>query len=189
MMGSIYLEHSAVDTHLISIPSYHTMLMHTVPFPTVGHTPSVRDFVDPCNGVDHSRCVASYHLPPFQHFLYQYTVFSSIAIGGCKRCGGVSMVGSLLSSTFVSPQQPLSGASQSSLNAVSRCCSQYAEVPSGARFTVCMYIERNEYYMTYYNVANRVTVTKQNMIRQNALWIYKNLCCESTARSLLQSGA
>jgi hypothetical protein len=40
--------------------------------------------------------------------------------------------------------------------------------------------------MTYYDVANLVTVTKTNMIRRNALWLCKNNCCEITAPSLPQ---
>ena len=43
--------------------------------------------------------------------------------------------------------------------------------------------------MAYYDVANLVTVTKMNMIRQNALWLCKNHCCENTASSRPQSCA
>jgi len=43
--------------------------------------------------------------------------------------------------------------------------------------------------MPYYDVVNLVTVTKTNMIRQNALWLCKNHWCENTAPSLPQSCA
>jgi len=41
-------------------------------------------------------------------------------------------------------------------------------------------------YILYYDIANLVTVTKMNMIRQNALGLYRNHCCENMAPSLLQ---
>ena len=53
------------------------------------------------------------------------------------------MVGSLPSSSIVSPRRPPSGASPNVFSmCVSRCSSDYARVPSAARLTVCIYIER-----------------------------------------------
>jgi len=60
-------------------------------------------------------------------------------------------VGSLPSSSIVSPQWPPSGAN-------------YTRLPSVARLTVCIYIEIPKQCMPYYEVANHVTVTKTNMI-------------------------
>ena len=62
-------------------------------------------------------------------------------------------------------------------------------LPSAASLTVCIYIDRLLYCMPYNNVANLETVTKTNMIRQNALWLFKNHCCENPAPSLPQSCA
>ena len=69
---------------------------------------------------------------------------------------------------------------------VSRCSSDYARLPSAAWFTLYIYTERLQYCMPPYDVANLVTVTKM-MIRRNALWLWKNHCCENTASSLRQS--
>jgi len=61
--GSIYSADPGVDRHhLISISSYHTMIIHTLSFPTFGLTRSVRDFVDPRNCVDPHGRVVSYLL-------------------------------------------------------------------------------------------------------------------------------
>jgi len=46
---------------------------------------------------------------------------------------------------------------------VSSCSSDYAPLPSGARLTVCIYIEILKQCMPYYEIANFVTVTKTNM--------------------------
>jgi hypothetical protein len=43
--------------------------------------------------------------------------------------------------------------------------------------------------MPYYDGANLVTVTKTNMVRQSALWFYKNVSCDNTAPSNLRSSA
>jgi len=100
------------------------------------------------------------------------------------------MVGSLPSSSIVSPQRPPNGASLKVLSmGVAWCSTDYAGVPSAARLTVCIYRERLKQYMLYYDVANLVTVTKMNTIRRNALWLCKNHCCEITASSLPQSCA
>jgi len=89
---------------LISIPSHHTMKIHTLSFPTFGLTRSVRDFVDP------QRRVVSYHLTWFLRSSNQNRSFSWSPFG-CPM-------------------------------GVSRCSSDYARVPSAARLTVCIYIER-----------------------------------------------
>jgi len=47
---------------------------------------------------------------------------------------------------------------------VSRCSSNYTRVPSAARLTLCICIDRLTYYMQCYDVANLLTVTKTNMI-------------------------
>jgi hypothetical protein len=44
---------------------------------------------------------------------------------------------------------------------VSGYYSNYAQVPSGARLTVCIYIDRLKYWMPYYDVVNLVTVTDE----------------------------
>jgi len=95
------------------------------------------------------------------------------------------MVGSLPSSSIISQQQPPNGASLNVLSmGVAWCSTDYARVPSAARLTVCIYRERLQYCMPYYDVANHVTVTKMNMIRRNALWLCKNHCCENMASSV-----
>jgi len=67
-----------------------------------------------------------------------------------------------------------------------RCSCDYTRLPSAANLTVCIYIDRLTYWMPYYHVTYLVTVTKKNMIRQNAMWLCKNHCGENTAPSLLQ---
>jgi len=80
------------------------------------------------------------------------------------------MVGSLPSSSVVSPQRPANGASLEVLSmGVAWCSSDHARVPSVARLTVCISRERLALFTPYYDVANLVTVTKMNMIRRNAL--------------------
>jgi hypothetical protein len=102
----------------------------------------------------------------------------------------VLMVGSLPSSSIVSPQRPANGAFLKLLSmGVAWCSSNYARVPSAARLTVCIYSERLKYCIPYYVVVNLVTVTKMNTIKQNALWLYNNHCSENTASSLTQSCA
>ena len=99
-------------------------------------------------------------------------------------------MGSLPFSSIVSPQWLQNYASQKVLSMrVAWCYSNYAGVPSAARLTVCMYRERLKYCMPYYDVANLVTVTMMNMIRQNALWLCKNHCCENMGSSLLPTCA
>ena len=97
------------------------------------------------------------------------------------------MVGSLPSRSIVSPQRPPRGASLKVLSmGMSRCSSDCTRVPSAARLTVCIYIERLISCMPYDDVANLLTATKTNMIRRNVLWLCKNHCCENTAPSLRQ---
>jgi len=116
--GSIYSADPGVDRHhLISISSYHTMKIHTLSFPTFGLTHSVRDFVDPRNGMDPQRRVVSYLLTRFLHSSSQHRSFSWIPFRFRETCGGVLMVGSLPSSSIVSPQRLPRGAS---------LCSQWA---------------------------------------------------------------
>ena len=48
--GSIYSADPGLDRyHLISISSYHTIKIHTLSFPTFGHSRSVHNFADPTN--------------------------------------------------------------------------------------------------------------------------------------------
>jgi len=66
--GSIYSADPGVYRHhLISILSYHTMIIHTLCFPSFGLTRSVRDFVHPGNCVDPQRRVVSYLLTRLLH--------------------------------------------------------------------------------------------------------------------------
>jgi len=61
--GSIYSADRGVHRHpVFSISSYHTMKRHTLSFPAVSLTWSVRDFVDLCNCVDPQHRVVSYLL-------------------------------------------------------------------------------------------------------------------------------
>ena len=109
--GSIYSADLGVDRHhLISISSNHLMKIHTLSFPTFGLTRSVRDLVA------RQHRVVSYLITRFLHTWNRNRSFSWISFGYRKRCGGVLMVGSLPSSSVVSPQRPPSGASLSSLN-------------------------------------------------------------------------
>jgi len=66
---------------------------------------------------------------------------------------------------------------------MSRCPSNYAWVPSAARSTLWIYMDRHRYCMPYYDVANDVTETKMNMIRRNSLWVCTNHCCNIAAPS------
>jgi len=97
------------------------------------------------------------------------------------------MVGSLPSSSIVSTQRPSNGASlKVPSKGVAWWSCDYARVPSPGRLTVCIYRVRLKHCMPYQDVANLVTLTKMNMRRQNALSLYKNLCCENTASDLPQ---
>ena len=109
---SIYLAVPGVDRHwhLISISSYHSMTIHTLSFPTLVLTHSVRDFMDP------QSQVVWYVLTQYLCSSNQKRSFWWIPFGFHKRCGRVLMVGSLPSSSIVSAQRPPSGASLSSFN-------------------------------------------------------------------------
>jgi len=105
--GSTYSADPGVYRHhLISISCYHTMRMHTLCFPTFGLTRSVRDFVDPGNCVDPQRQLVSYLLTQVLPSSNQKLSVSWISSGCREKCSGVLMVGSLPSSSIVSPQQP-----------------------------------------------------------------------------------
>jgi len=113
--GSIYLADPGVDRHhRISISSYHTMKLHTRSFPTVGLTHSVRNFMHPHNCLDSQRwvvaCLLTRFLGPAK------SSFPWIQFRCRERCGGALMVGSLASTSIVSPQRPPSAASPTSLN-------------------------------------------------------------------------
>ena len=71
--------------HRISISSYYTIKFPTLSFSTVGLTRSVRDFVDPCNGVDRQHQVVSYLLIRILHSWNQNHSFSYIPFG-CSMC-------------------------------------------------------------------------------------------------------
>jgi len=100
--------------HLISISSYHSMTIPTLCFPTFGLTCFVRDFMDPCNCMDPQCRVVSYLLTRFLRSSNHHRSFSWIPFRCRRTCGGVLMLGSLPSSSIVSPQRPSSGASLSS---------------------------------------------------------------------------
>jgi len=108
--ASIESADPGLDSHLISTWSYHTMQIHTLSFPTCDLTCSVWDFLEACNSVD-SQC------PVVSYLLTGYLRSVSWILFGCRpRWGRVWMVGSLPSSSIISPQQPPSGVSLSSLN-------------------------------------------------------------------------
>jgi len=132
--GSIYSADPGVDRHhLISILSSHIMKIHTLSFPTFGLTLSVSDVVDP------QRQVVSCLLTQFLCSSNQNRSFSSIPCECHERCGGEFMVGSLTSSSIVSPLWPPSSASLDVLSmGVSWCSSDCAPVPCAARLTVCI---------------------------------------------------
>jgi len=138
-----------VDRHyFISISSYHTMKLHSLSFPTYGLTRSVRDFVEPRKCVDPQHRVISYLLTQFLSSSNRNHSFLSITFGCCERCGGVLMVGSLPSSSIVSPQWPPSGASLSFLNGrvqvILRFCSS----------TICGQIHRLYIYRDLNNASH-----------------------------------
>jgi hypothetical protein len=87
--------------HLVSLSSYYTMKIPTLSFPTFGLTRSVRDFLDS------QHRVVSYLLTQFLRSLNHKHSVVRIQCGCGKMCGGVLMVGSLPSSSIVSPQRPL----------------------------------------------------------------------------------
>jgi len=102
-MCNLYSGDPEVDSHHhIFITSCNTTKIHTLLFPTVGLTRSLRDFVDRRNCMDPHGRVVSYLLT-FRHSP------SRIQFGCRERCGRMFMVGSLPSSSVVLPQLPPSG--------------------------------------------------------------------------------
>jgi len=161
--GTIYSADPGVDRHyLISISSYHTMKIHTLSFLMFCITRSVWDCMDPCKCVDPQCRVVSYLLTWFLPSKNQNCSFSWILFGCREWCGGMLRVGSLPSSSIVSPHWAFSSwcISNVSQSGMSRYSTNHARVPSVARFTVCTYIERLKWSMPYYDVVNLVTVTK-----------------------------
>jgi len=139
--GSAFSADPRVDIHhLISISSYHPMKIHTLSFTTCGLTRSVRDCVDPPNCMDPQCRVVSYLLTQYLCSSNQNRSFLWIPFWCPERCAGVLIVGSLPSSSLVSPQWPPSGASLSTLNGrvqvLLRLCSS----------TICGQIERMYIY-------------------------------------------
>jgi len=115
-MGSIYSGDPGVNRdHLIFISTYHTTKIHTPSFPTFGLTCSFRDFLYPRNCTDPHGRVVSYLLT-FLCSSSKHRSFSRIPCGHREMCCGMLMVGSLASSSVVSPQPPPTGASLRSLN-------------------------------------------------------------------------
>jgi hypothetical protein len=110
--------------HLISISSYHTMNVHTLPLPSLGFTRSVRDFVDPCIAIDPQLRVVSCLLSRFLRSSNHYHSLARIPYGCRETCGGMLMVGYRASSSIISPQWPPSGAYLSShVQKLVRLCS------------------------------------------------------------------
>jgi len=91
------------------------MTIHSLSFPTFGLTCSVWDVVNSGNCVNYQHPVVSYLLTWLLCTSNQNLCFSWIRYGCRERRGVVSMVGSLHSSSMISPQRPLRGASISSL--------------------------------------------------------------------------
>jgi len=162
------------------------MKIRSLSFPTFGLTCSVCDIVDPCNCVGSptpGSMISSYPIPtllkPAVLFLINSVWMSrdvqwSVDFGLC-----------LLAPLFHRNGLQLVHLWTVQSIGVAWCSSNYAQVPSAARLTICIYWARRKQYMPYYDVANVVTVTKMHMIRRNALWLCKNLCCENTASRLL----
>jgi len=114
--GSIYSADSGVDRHyLIFNSSYNTIKIDTLSFRTFGLTCSFQNLAVAHNCVDHQSRIVSYLLTLFIHSSRLNCTFSWIQLGCHNRCHGVVMVGSLFSSSIVSPERPLHGASLSSL--------------------------------------------------------------------------
>jgi len=90
LTGSIHSADPGVDRHhLNSISSYHTLIIHTLSFPTFGLMCSVRDFVD-------LQCRVVSYLPT--RLLYSSKDKHSVSWIQCgcrERYGGLLMVGSL----------------------------------------------------------------------------------------------
>jgi len=93
--GSMYLRDPGEDRRHVILLSYNEI--HNLTFPTFDLT---RDFVDP-----HSR-VVSHLLTLFLRSSSQNRSFSRIPFGCRERCGGVLMMGSLPSSSAISPHRP-----------------------------------------------------------------------------------
>jgi len=112
--GSMYSVDPGVDRHhLLSISSYHIIKTHTLCFPTFGLNRSAGDFVDTRNCVDPPRRVVSCLPTRFLGSLSQHRSFSWIRFGFRKTSGAELMVGSVPSSSIVSPQRLPKGASVS----------------------------------------------------------------------------
>ena len=108
---SIYSRDPWADRHhLIFISSRHTMKIHTQFFPTFKLTRSVWDFMDP-----HDQVVSNLLTFFLRSSSYNPSP-SQLLFVCCDRCGEMLMVGSLPSSSLISPQRPPSGLSLGSLN-------------------------------------------------------------------------
>jgi hypothetical protein len=139
-MESISPADPGVDRHhLISIPSYHPMKIHNLSCPTLGFTCSVRH-VDPRICVDHQHRQVSYLLTRFHCSSKHNYLVSGNPFGCLERCGRVLLVGSLPSSSIVSPQRTPSGASVISLNGRVQVLLQLCST------TICSQIDRMNIY-------------------------------------------
>jgi hypothetical protein len=101
---SIYLGDPKVDrlsSHLVS--SHYTMKIRTLSFSTFDLTCPFWYFVDPHNCMDPHSQIVSYLLTFFLWFSSQNHSFSQVCCRCHKRCGRVSMMNSLPSSSAVSP--------------------------------------------------------------------------------------
>jgi len=174
VMGSIYLADPRVDRHhLISISSYHTMKIQMQSFPTFSLTCSVRGLWDL------QFRVVSYLLTQSAGSCNQNSSFSCILFGYHERMqqsvdGGLSGFW-LHHFTTTASKWCITKLSMG----MSWCSLNYARLPSAARLTKWIYIERHKWCMPYYDVGNHVTIAKI-IIWQNAVWLCKNHCCATT---------
>ena len=100
--GSIYLRHPAVDRNHFNLLSYNKI--HTFSVPAFGLTCYFRAFLDRCNCVVSHCWVVFYLLTLLVPSLSRNNSFSRSRLGFHKRCGRVFMMGSVPSSSVISPK-------------------------------------------------------------------------------------
>jgi hypothetical protein len=107
VMGSIYLTDSRVDRHYpFSIWYHHAMKIHTQSISTFGINPSAPDFMHKRNCVNLGLWVLSYDLLQSQPLFEQNHSMRWIHCVCCERCGGVLLVGLLISTMYLSHCKP-----------------------------------------------------------------------------------
>jgi len=165
------------------------MKLRTLSFPTFSLPSTVRDVVDPRNCVGPQHCAVSYLLTRFLHIPNQNRSFSWILSGCRERWGRVLIVGSSHSSSIVSPQQPPSAASLSSLDGRVQVLRQLCLT------TICSQIDRMYTYTEIYIIHALLWCSEScdcnnnkmpcDWVRTTAMRIRHQVSCSAAQRSRL----